>query len=209
LLIAKQIAQALEYAHERGIIHRDLKPSNVKITSNGEAKVLDFGLAKALEGDSSVADITMSTSPTLSQAATQAGMLLGTAAYMSPEQARGKKVDRRTDIWAFGVVLYEMLTGKPAFLEETTSDTLAAVIRGEPDWNALPGNVFPSIVRLLRRCLTKDPNQRLRDIGEARIAIEGAISGTPEQTAAPLGATTEAPFGRRALPWAVAAIAIG
>jgi serine/threonine-protein kinase len=209
LLIAKQIAQALEYAHERSIIHRDLKPSNVKITPNGEAKVLDFGLAKALEGDSGVADITMSTSPTLSQAATQAGMLLGTAAYMSPEQARGKKVDRRADIWAFGVVLYEMLTGKPAFLNETTSDTLAAVIRGEPDWSALLGNLPISIIRLLRRCLTKDPNQRLRDIGEARIAIEGAISGNPEETAEPLAAMTEPrPLWRRAFPWAVAAVAI-
>jgi serine/threonine-protein kinase len=208
LLIAKQIAQALEYAHERSIIHRDLKPSNVKITPNGEAKVLDFGLAKALEGDFSGADISISTSPTLSQAATQAGMLLGTAAYMSPEQARGKKVNRRGDIWAFGVVLYEMLAGKPAFLEETTSDTLAAVIRGEPDWSILPGNVPTSIIRLLRRCLTKDQNQRLRDIGEARIAIDGAILGTPEEIAAPLAATKEAPLWRRALPWVVAAIAI-
>jgi Tol biopolymer transport system component/tRNA A-37 threonylcarbamoyl transferase component Bud32 len=207
LLIAKQIAQALEYAHERSIIHRDLKPSNVKIAPNGEAKVLDFGLAKALEGDSSVADLSVSTSPTLSQAATQAGMLLGTAAYMSPEQARGKKVDRRADIWAFGVVLYETLARKPAFLEETTSDTLAAVIRGEPDWSALPGNVPTSVLRLLRRCLTKDPNQRLRDIGEARIAIDGAISGTPEE-AGPLAAPTEPPLWRRAVPWAVAAIAI-
>jgi tRNA A-37 threonylcarbamoyl transferase component Bud32 len=208
LLIAKQIAQALEYAHERSIIHRDLKPSNVKITPNGEAKVLDFGLAKALEGDFSGADISISTSPTLSQAATQAGMLLGTAAYMSPEQARGKKVNRRGDIWAFGVVLYEVLAGKPAFLEETTSDTLAAVIRGEPDWSILPGNVPTSIIRLLRRCLTKDQNQRLRDIGEARIAIDGAILGTPEEIAAPLAATKEAPLWRRALPWVVAAIAI-
>jgi Protein kinase domain/WD40-like Beta Propeller Repeat len=206
LLIAKQIAQALEYAHERNIIHRDLKPSNVKITPNGEAKVLDFGLAKALQDDFSVTDI--SSSPTLSQAATQAGMLLGTAAYMSPEQARGKKVDRRADIWAFGAVLYEMLTGKPAFLEETTSDTLAAVIRGEPDWSALPENVPTSIIRLLGRCLTKDQNQRLRDIGEARIAIDGTISGTPEQTVGTLAATTEPSLWRRALPWALAVIAI-
>jgi serine/threonine protein kinase len=123
LPIAKQIAEALEYAHERSIIHRDLKPSNVKITPNGTAKVLDFGLAKALEDDFSAPDI--STSPTLSHAATQAGILLGTAAYMSPEQARGKKVDRRADIWSFGATLYEMLTGKPAFTGETISDTLA------------------------------------------------------------------------------------
>jgi eukaryotic-like serine/threonine-protein kinase len=131
LPIAKQIAEALEYAHERGIIHRDLKPANVKIAPDGAAKVLDFGLAKALEEDLSGTDI--STSPTLSHAATQAGILPGTAAYMSPEQARGKKVDRRADFWSFGVVLYEMLTRKPAFLGETISDTLAAVIRAEPD----------------------------------------------------------------------------
>jgi serine/threonine protein kinase len=207
LPIAKQIAEALEYAHERGIIHRDLKPANVKITPNGTAKVLDFGLAKALEDDFSTTDI--STSPTMSQAATQAGILLGTAAYMSPEQARGKKVDRRADIWSFGAVLYEMLTGKPTFAGETISDTLAAVIRAEPDWSALPGNVPPSIVRLVRRCLTKDPNQRLRDSGEARIALDAAISGTPEDAAAPATTTEQRqPLWRRALPWALAAIAI-
>jgi len=183
LPIAKQIVEGLEYAHERGIIHRDLKPANVKITPKGDAKILDFGLAKALEDEFSAGD--MSTSPTLSHAATQAGMLLGTAAYMSPEQARGKKVDRRADIWSFGAVLYEMLTGKPAFAGETISDTLAAVIRAEPEWDDLSGTVPRSIARLLRRCLTKDPNQRLRDIGEARIVIEGAISGTLEETSTP------------------------
>jgi serine/threonine protein kinase len=209
LPIAKQIAEALEYAHERSIIHRDLKPANVKITPNGAAKVLDFGLAKALEADASVTDI--STSPTLSHAATQAGMLLGTAAYMSPEQARGKKVDRRADIWAFGVVLFEMLTGKPAFAGETISDTLAAVIRADPEWSTLPNDLPPSINRLLHRCLTKDPNQRLRDIGEARIAIDSALSATPEETYAPQAATIQQqrpPSWRRALPWALAAIAI-
>lgn len=207
LPLAKQIAEALEYAHERNIIHRDLKPANVKMAPEGAAKLLDFGLAKALEDDSNGADI--STSPTLSQAATQAGILLGTAAYMSPEQARGKRVDRRADIWSFGAVLYEMLAGKPAFIGETISDTLAAVIRAEPDWGALSGNPPTRIIRLLHRCLTKDPNQRLRDIGEARIAIEQAISGTPEESFAPVPATSSRqPPWRRALPWAVAAIAI-
>lgn len=206
LPIAKQIAEALECAHERGIVHRDLKPSNVKITPDGAVKVLDFGLAKALEGDVSAVDI--STSPTLSHAATQAGILLGTAAYMSPEQARGKKVDRRADIWAFGAVLYEMLTGRAAFIGETISDTLAAVIRGEPDWSALPEYLPPAINRLLRRCLTKDPIQRLRDIGEARITIETVLSGAFEETAGPLGATTSPPsLWQRAFPWGVAAIA--
>jgi len=179
LPIARQIAEALEYAHERGIIHRDLKPANVKVTPEGQVKVLDFGLAKALEGETAEEDLR--NSPTLSAVATRAGVLLGTAAYMSPEQARGKRVDRRADIWAFGCVLCEMLTGKLPFPGETISDTLAAVIRAEPEWTGLPASVPPRIRELLRRCLQKDPRQRLRDIGEARILIEEKLSGVTEE----------------------------
>lgn len=207
LTIAKQVAEALEYAHERNIIHRDLKPANAKITPDSAAKVLDFGLAKALEGDVAITDI--SNSPTLSLAATQAGVLLGTAAYMSPEQARGKKVDRRTDIWAFGAVLYEMLTRKQAFAGETISDTLAAVIRAEPDWSVIPQDVSRSIVQLLRRCLTKDPNQRLRDIGEARIALERVLAGTAEDSPMSTHVTAQpAARWRSGLPWVIAATGV-
>jgi serine/threonine protein kinase len=175
LPVARQIAEALEYAHERGIVHRDLKPANVKIKPDGTVKVLDFGLAKALDEDS--ANIDMNNSPTLTAAATKAGFILGTAAYMSPEQARGKPVDRRSDIWSFGTVLFEMLTGKIAFHGETISDTLAAVIRSEPDWLLLPASVPRGIRVLLLRCLNKDARQRLQSIGEARIVIENVLSG--------------------------------
>jgi eukaryotic-like serine/threonine-protein kinase len=202
LRIAKQITEALEYAHERGIVHRDLKPANVKVTADDAVKILDFGLAKAIEGDASSMDI--STSPTISRLATMQGVLLGTAAYMSPEQAKGKSVDRRADIWAFGCVLYEMLTGKMAFHGETVTDTLAAVIMKDPDWSQLPA-VTPTRVRLLQRCLQKDAKQRLQAIGEARIAIDEVLSGAPEP-ASVAAATTRAPFLRRALPWAVAAL---
>lgn len=175
LPIAKQICEALEYAHERGIVHRDLKPANIKITNNDAVKILDFGLAKALEGDPASMDI--SSSPTITRMVTQAGIILGTAAYMSPEQAKGKSVDRRTDIWAFGCVLYEMLTGKMAFSGETVTDTLAAVIRGEPEWTLLPASTPAAIRNLLQRCLKKDPRQRLQSIGDARIALEEILGG--------------------------------
>ena len=186
LPIAKQIAEALEYAHERGIIHRDLKPSNVKVRPDGQVKVLDFGLAKALEGEASAEEL--QNSPTLTAAATRAGVLLGTAAYMSPEQARGKRVDRRADIWAFGCVLYEMLTGQRTFTGETTSDTLAAVIKSDPEWTSLPASTPLRIRELLRRCLQKDPKNRLQAIGEARIAIEEVLSGSAATVTAPVSA---------------------
>jgi len=180
--IARQIADALEYAHERGIVHRDLKPANIKVTPDDAVKVLDFGLAKALEGDATSIDI--STSPTISRLATMRGVLLGTAAYMSPEQAKGKSVDRRADIWAFGCVLYEMLTGKQAFTGEAVTDTLAAVIKEEPDWSRLPKAMSARVRVLLRRCLQKDPKQRLRDIGDARISLDEVLSGTPDPSLA-------------------------
>jgi eukaryotic-like serine/threonine-protein kinase len=175
LPIMKQITEALEYAHDRGIVHRDMKPANIKIKPDGTVKVLDFGLAKALSDEGKPADI--SNSPTLTAAATKAGLILGTAAYMAPEQARGKAVDRRADIWSFGAVAFEMLTGKMAFKGDTVSDTLAAVIRGEPEWTFFPANVPNEIQQLIRRCLNKDPRQRLQSIGEARIAIENVMEG--------------------------------
>src|SRR5262245_56972681 len=174
--VCRQIALGLEAAHESGVIHRDLKPGNIKITAAGEVKVLDFGLAKGAPGSGSSSDLDLTHSPTRTQAATQAGVVLGTAAYMSPEQARGKPVDRRTDIWSFGCVLYECLTGRQVFEGETISDMIARILERDPDWSALPGRTPARIRELLARCLEKDAKKRLRDIGDARIEIESALA---------------------------------
>ena len=197
LPIAKQIAEALEAAHEAGVIHRDLKPANIKVRDDGTVKVLDFGLAKALdpnpEGDPSQ-------SPTLTAAATQMGVIMGTAAYMSPEQARGKTVDKRADIWAFGAVLFEMLTGKRAFEGEDVSVTLADVIRAEPAWDRLPASVPPSLQTYLQRCLDKDPTRRVQAIGDMRLAMEGAFEA-PGRLQPVRSDGPEPSRWRRLLPW--------
>ena len=195
------MAEALEEAHEKGIVHRDLKPANVKLTPDGKVKVLDFGLAKAWSREAmSGSGPDLSESPTLAHTGTAAGLILGTAAYMSPEQARGKPVDKRADVWAFGAVLHEMLTGRPLFAGETVSDVLAAVLTREPDWTALPASTPPGVRRLLRRCLERDPKRRLRDVGEARIALASPL----EETAPRDGARAES-RGRWTLPAAAAA----
>ena len=210
LRIARQIAEALEAAHEQGIIHRDLKPANVKVRPDGTVKVLDFGLAKAGEPlSSSSADAVLANSPTITSATvpggvTGVGVILGTAAYMSPEQAAGRPVDRRSDLWAFGIVLLEMLTGRRVFTGETVSHVLASVLKSEPDWTALPPDTPAPIRKLLRRCVEKDCRRRLDSAAAARLEIEEALSPTGDERA-----TSVQPPGsawRRALPWSVAAV---
>lgn len=199
IAVARQIAEALEYAHERGIIHRDLKPANIKLTPDDQVKVLDFGLAKAL-GPELAASGVSDDSPTLTSPATLAGTILGTAAYMSPEQARGKAVDRRADIWAFGAVLYEMLTGQRAFQGDNATDVIAAVVRAEPDWSQLPPAMPRALRELTERCLRKDVRQRLQSMGDARIALNDMAQGEK--------ASAEAlPPHPRRLGWLVPAVA--
>jgi hypothetical protein len=183
LAIAGQLVSALDAAHDRGIIHRDLKPANIKLRDDGTVKVLDFGLAKVVDGGGPSTDSSMS--PTLSIAGTRVGVILGTAAYMAPEQARGRAVDKRADVWAFGCVLFEMLAGRKPFDGGDISEVLAGVIKAEPDWSLLPSETPPPVRRLLKRCLQKDPKRRLRDIGDAAAEIDDALNAPAASSSSP------------------------
>jgi len=206
LPIARQIAEALEAAHENAIVHRDLKPANIKVRTDGTVKVLDFGLAKAMDpAGTSSSNPNVSHSPTLTHQGTMAGMIIGTAAYMSPEQAKGKAVDKRADIWAFGVVLYEMLTGTRCFQGEDVSETLAAVLRQEINLKALPTDTPPRLARLIARCLDRDLKTRLRDIGEARVKLARIETGGPDSAASAPASAAET-SARARLPWTLVAV---
>ena len=203
--IARQIAEALEATHEKGIVHRDLKPANIKITAAGVVKVLDFGLAQAEAAPSS--DRSADTAGRV-DSATGSGVLVGTAPYMSPEQVRGKPTDNRTDIWAFGCVLFEMLTGRGPFAHETQSDTLAAILDREPDWSALPESTTPEVLRILRRCLQKDPRRRAHSIADVRIDLEDAHSA-PSSSIVDDPREDLRPASRARFVWAAALVAVG